>query len=210
MSSTHTPPSSHEKREFPNSFLRFRESFSLSLSLCLFIGVTRTTDTAPPSIFLFFFQQLTEPEAALLKFSIAAQRALVAPFDQASQVEQEALGFFKGEFLLRLNRVFPSGSVSLGSTRDKGRGWLVNVAFASFFKKKKDLQVLLAKTIEDNHKLPWQVVQVGSIALEAFELVELGIEQRLDEMVLQKIPDQVQSSPTLFFFLIQATPGDRC
>ncbi|GAA5951742.1 hypothetical protein JCM3765_003103 [Sporobolomyces pararoseus] len=95
---------------------------------------------------------LTRSEAALLNFSSAAQRALVAQLDQAAEAEQEALAFFK------------------------------------------DQATLLATSVEDSKTLPWELVQIASVSLEAFSLLELGIEQRLDEMAANKLPDQSKHS----------------
>ncbi|GAA5911076.1 uncharacterized protein JCM6883_004262 [Sporobolomyces salmoneus] len=95
---------------------------------------------------------LTRSEAALLTFSAAAQRALVAQLDQAAEAEQETISFFK------------------------------------------DQASLFSSSVEDPKTLPWELIQIASISLEAFSLLELGIEQRLDEMAANKLPDQSKHS----------------
>ncbi|GAA6061664.1 hypothetical protein JCM10212_000847 [Sporobolomyces blumeae] len=53
---------------------------------------------------------------------------------------------------------------------------------------------LVTQIIDDAASLPCDILHVASIALEAFSLLELGIEQRLDEMAEQKSPDQAKHS----------------
>ncbi|GAA5970754.1 hypothetical protein JCM21900_002379 [Sporobolomyces salmonicolor] len=98
---------------------------------------------------------LTRSEAALLAFSAAAQRALVAALGQSAEAEQAAL---------------------------------------SFFKEQADL---FASAAEDAKTLPWELVQIAEVTLEGFSLLELGIEQRLDEMAANKLPDQPKHSKRL-------------
>ncbi|GAA5885346.1 hypothetical protein JCM16303_006012 [Sporobolomyces ruberrimus] len=110
---------------------------------------------------------LTRSEAALLAFSSAAQRALLASLDQATEIEQEALSFFK------------------------------------------DQAALFTASIDDPKTLPWELVQIASISLEAFSLLELGIEQRLDEMAANKLPDQSKHSKRFRGFRNSARDGLR-
>ncbi|GAA5898998.1 hypothetical protein JCM5296_006982 [Sporobolomyces johnsonii] len=67
-------------------------------------------------------------------------------------------------------------------------------AALSFFKEQADL---FASAVEDAKTLPWELVQIAEVALEGFSLLELGIEQRLDEMAANKLPDQPKHSKRL-------------
>ncbi|GAA5990947.1 hypothetical protein JCM5350_008289 [Sporobolomyces pararoseus] len=58
----------------------------------------------------------------------------------------------------------------------------------------KDQATLFATSVEDSRTLPWELVQIASVSLEAFSLLELGIEQRLDEMAANKLLDQSKHS----------------
>ncbi|BGO97647.1 Actin cytoskeleton organization protein [Rhodotorula toruloides ATCC 204091] len=101
---------------------------------------------------------MTRAEAALLSFSRLAQVALVAELDQAAEVEQAALVFFK------------------------------------------DQAELFAATVDDPKSLPWEVLQIAEVTLEAFTLLELGISQRLGELASTKAADQAKHSKRLRAF----------
>ncbi|GAA6024099.1 hypothetical protein JCM11491_005993 [Sporobolomyces phaffii] len=58
----------------------------------------------------------------------------------------------------------------------------------------KNQGVLFSTAVEDSKTLPWELIQIASISLEAFSLLELGIEQRLDEIAANKLPDQAKHS----------------
>ncbi|GAA5933016.1 MDM20/NAA25 family protein [Sporobolomyces koalae] len=120
-------------------------AFATIYSRFLSPSQTSSEPTPNPSSF-------TRSEAALFSFSASAQRALVAPLDQATDAEQAALVFFK------------------------------------------DQATLFSTCVEDTVTLPWELVQIASVSLEAFSLLELGIEQRLDEMAANKLPDQSKHS----------------
>jgi len=126
--------------------------------------------------------QLSRSETALYKFSSAAQRALIAQLDQAAAPEQEAVEFFKGE------------SRMMSSFDGKDASSPINPGLTEQGK-------LFTASLEDGKTLPWVLIQIASMSLEAFSLLELGIEQRLDEMAANKIPDQVRPLRSLFSYL---------
>jgi hypothetical protein len=87
-------------------------------------------------------------------------------------VEQETVAFFKGvSFRSTFLRVFEYS--------------LIAIVFPS------DQAALFSASVDDPTALPWELVHIVSISLEAFSLLELGIEQRLDEMAANKLPEQV-------------------
>ncbi|GAA6004547.1 hypothetical protein JCM10207_000928 [Rhodosporidiobolus poonsookiae] len=105
---------------------------------------------------------LTRAESALLDFSQKAQAMLVADLDNAAEVEQAGLTFFKGQ------------------------------------------SELFVAALEDPKTLPWEVLQIAAITLEAFSLLELGIDQRLAEMATGKLPDQPRHTKRLRAFRANA------
>ncbi|GJN88621.1 hypothetical protein Rhopal_001587-T1 [Rhodotorula paludigena] len=58
----------------------------------------------------------------------------------------------------------------------------------------------IAAAIDDAQALPWEVLHVAELCLEAFALLELGIEQRADEMAANKLPDQAKHAKRLRTF----------
>lgn len=89
--------------------------------------------------------QMTRAEAALLSFSRLAQVALVAELDQAAEVEQAALVFFKGV-----------------SRNNDGFRRTLTGHFA-------DQAELFAATVDDPKSLPWEVLQIAEVTLEVRE-----------------------------------------
>ncbi|BGP30008.1 mitochondrial distribution and morphology [Rhodotorula toruloides] len=59
---------------------------------------------------------------------------------------------------------------------------------------------LIAATVDDPKSLPWEVLQVAEVTLEAFALLELGINQRLSELAAAKAADQAKHSKRLRAF----------
>ncbi|GAA5896282.1 hypothetical protein JCM8208_001834 [Rhodotorula glutinis] len=70
-------------------------------------------------------------------------------------------------------------------------------AAVAFFKEQGELFV---KALGDSATLPWELVQIVQVALEAFALLELGINQRLDELASTKAPDQAKHQKRLRAF----------
>ncbi|GAA5968118.1 hypothetical protein JCM11641_003737 [Rhodosporidiobolus odoratus] len=71
----------------------------------------------------------------------------------------------------------------------------------AFFKEQLGTFVAAA---EDTQVLPWELLQIAEVALEAFSLVELGIDQRLAEMAAGKLPDQPRHTKRLRAFRANA------
>ncbi|GEM09601.1 actin cytoskeleton organization protein [Rhodotorula toruloides] len=70
-------------------------------------------------------------------------------------------------------------------------------AALAFFK---DQAERFAATVDDAKSLPWEVLQVAEVTLEAFTLVELGINQRLGELAATKAVHQAKHSKRLRAF----------
>ncbi|GAA5837515.1 hypothetical protein JCM9279_006776 [Rhodotorula babjevae] len=70
-------------------------------------------------------------------------------------------------------------------------------AAVAFFKEQAEL---FAAALDDSATLPWEVVQIVQVALEGFALLELGINQRLDELASTKAPDQAKHQKRLRAF----------
>ncbi|BGP37872.1 mitochondrial distribution and morphology [Rhodotorula kratochvilovae] len=70
-------------------------------------------------------------------------------------------------------------------------------AAVAFFKEQGEL---LVSALDDPRTLPWELVQIAEVALEAFALLELGITQRQAELAAQKAPDQAKHQKRLRAF----------
>ncbi|GAA5929276.1 hypothetical protein JCM10213_006336 [Rhodosporidiobolus nylandii] len=68
----------------------------------------------------------------------------------------------------------------------------------------KDKAALFVSASEGAKTLPWELLQIAEVALEAFSLLELGIEQRLAEMAAGKLPDQPRHTKRLRAFRANA------
>ncbi|GAA6037170.1 hypothetical protein JCM8097_008769 [Rhodosporidiobolus ruineniae] len=68
----------------------------------------------------------------------------------------------------------------------------------------KEHSELFVSASEDPKTLPWELVQIAEVALEAFSLLELGIDQRLAEMAAGKLPDQPRHAKRLRAFRANA------
>ncbi|BGP05980.1 Phagocyte signaling-impaired protein [Rhodotorula toruloides] len=64
----------------------------------------------------------------------------------------------------------------------------------------KDQAELFAATVDDPKSLSWEVLQIAEVTLEAFTLLELGINQRLGELAATKAADQAKHSKRLRAF----------
>ncbi|GAA5947657.1 hypothetical protein JCM3775_005249 [Rhodotorula graminis] len=70
-------------------------------------------------------------------------------------------------------------------------------AAVAFFKEQGEL---FATALDDSATLPWELVQIVQVAFEGFALLELGINQRLDELASTKAPDQAKHQKRLRAF----------
>ncbi|GAA5848362.1 hypothetical protein JCM8547_004490 [Rhodosporidiobolus lusitaniae] len=77
----------------------------------------------------------------------------------------------------------------------------VEQAGLAFFKEQSELFVSAS---EDPKTLPWELLQIAQITLEAFTLFELGTDQRLAEMAANKLPDQPRHTKRLRAFRANA------
>ncbi|GAA5830210.1 hypothetical protein JCM11251_001269 [Rhodosporidiobolus azoricus] len=95
-------------------------------------------------------------------------------------------------FLDKLQAVLVADLAGAGEVEQAGLAW---------FKAHSELFV---SALDDPKSLPWEVLQIAEIALEAFSLLELGIDQRLAEMVIGKLPDQPRHAKRLRAFRANA------
>ncbi|GAA5885358.1 hypothetical protein JCM6882_009585 [Rhodosporidiobolus microsporus] len=95
-------------------------------------------------------------------------------------------------FSQKLQAVLVADLAAAGEAEQAGLAWF------------KEHSELFVAALDDSKTLPWEVVQTAEIALEAFSLLELGIDQRLAEMAAGKLPDQPRHAKRLRAFRANA------
>ncbi|GAA5849064.1 hypothetical protein JCM5353_003901, partial [Sporobolomyces roseus] len=126
----------------------------------------------------------------------------LAPSDTSLSEEKAPASLTRSE--LALYNFSSAAQRALIAQLDQAAG--VEQEAVEFFKEQGKL---FTASLEDGKTLPWELIQIASMSLEAFSLLELGIEQRLDEMAANKLPDQSKHSKRLRTFRNAARDGLR-